>query len=121
LPEALARATAPFNVEYQHNPRGRYKFSEDVEDDVWLSTVGRDGCIVFSHDRKFHREAMECLAIKQHGIGCFYLWGNNAPTWEKLVCFVRAYPRIEYAIGDTQRPFIYEINRVGRLQRVLFD
>ena len=85
---------------------------------MWLSAVGQRGWIVFSHDRKFHQIEAECAAIKQHKIGCFYLWGNNAPTWDKLRCFMRAQDQIIEIIKTTERPFVFEIRQNGKLERV---
>ena len=51
-------------------------------------------------------------------MGCFYLWGGNARTWEKMLCFLRSYAAILDAIEDTPKPFIYRINRIGRLTKV---
>ena len=33
-------------------------------------------------------------AIMQYGIGVFYMWGSEAPRWQKLQCFAKAYDRI---------------------------
>ena len=115
LPECIRKARPPFTIEYQHDPKGRHKFKEETPDDVWLATVGTNGWIVFSHDRKFHQIETECAAIKQHKIGCFYLWGSNASTWEKLVCFVRAHKQVIEAAKNTPRPFIFEVDQKGRL------
>jgi hypothetical protein len=65
-----------------------------MPDDKWLEIVGRNGWVAFSHDRKFHDDTAECAAIKQYGVGCFYLWGANAETWDKMHCFMRSYDRI---------------------------
>ncbi len=89
-----------------------------MPDDEWLTIAGQKQWIVFSHDRKFHKIDMECLAITQHQVGCFYLWGSNAGTWEKLQCFMRAYDRMREAILTTPRPFIFDVAQNGRLRRV---
>ena len=51
-------------------------------------------------------------------MGCFYLWGAQAPSWEKMRCFLNAYERILEAIDTTPKPFIYRINRNSRLELV---
>lgn len=118
LPEAIRKARPPFGIEYQNDKKGTHKFKQDTPDDVWLSAVGKSGWIVLSHDRKFHQIETECSAIKQHKIGCFYLWGNNAPTWEKLRCFVRAQDRMLEAVKTAPRPFIFEITQLGYLKSI---
>jgi hypothetical protein len=56
--------------------------------------------------------------MKQHKIGCFYLWGGEAETWEKLRCFVRRYDRIREIVDGTARPFIYHVGLRGQIQKV---
>jgi hypothetical protein len=118
LPEAIRKASPPFKIEYQHDKKGKHKFKQDTPDDKWLAIVGASGWIVLSHDRKFHQIEAECAAIKQHKIGCFYLWGNNAPVWDKLRCFMKAHERILDAVKTNPRPFIFEIGRLGHLKPV---
>lgn len=116
FPEALWKAKPPFAVEYHHNKTNRFK--QDAQDDEWLNIVGAKGWIVFSHDRRFHDQAPCVAAMKQHNIGCFYIWGSQAETWEKLRCFVRRYDRIEQIVRTTKTPFIYNVGLRGQLTRV---
>jgi hypothetical protein len=116
FPEALYRANPPFAVEYHHSERSR--FAHDATDDKWLSIVGQRGWIVFSHDRKFHKILPEIAAIKQHSIGCFYLWGGEITTWEKLCLFTRASPKIMALAEQTRRPFIYNVTKARRFESV---
>jgi hypothetical protein len=80
--------------------------------------VGQNGWFVFSHDRKFHQIEAEITAIKDHKIGCFYLWGNNVPTWDKLRCFMKAHDKVMTVIKTTPRPFIFDISKKGRLKSI---
>ena len=48
-------------------------------------------------------------------LGCFYLWGAQAPKWEIARCFARAYDRIIEAANNTPRPYIYWVSRTGKL------
>lgn len=95
-------------------------FTQEAADDEWLADVGKRGWIVFSHDRKFHKFGFESelSAIKQYDVGCFYLWGANAKKYEKAQCFFRAYDRIIEAIENTPRPFIFDVQKNGRLKKV---
>jgi PIN like domain len=111
-------AHPPFTVEYHHDPNNKFKFVQDTPDDEWLSKVGAEGWIVFSHDRKFHTILPECAAIKQHKIGCFYLWGANAPLWEKLHCFMGAYRRIAKVATTVGKPFIYDVTHNCQLKQI---
>jgi hypothetical protein len=41
FPEVIKRARPPFAVEYHHDPKNKFKFAEDEEDDSWISKGGR--------------------------------------------------------------------------------
>ena len=116
FPEALWKANPPFRVEYHHNKANN--FAQNIDDDAWLNLVGPKGWIVFSHDRRFHDQSPCLVAMKQHNIGCFYLWGGSAETWEKLRCFVRRYDRVYDLVNATKRPFIFHVGLHGQIKRV---
>jgi hypothetical protein len=118
FPESIRTARPPFGVEYQHDPRNKFQFSQETTDDEWLAKVASEGWIVFSHDRKFHVLLPECSAIKQHKAGCFYLPGANSPTWDKLSYFIRAYDGIATRAITTPKPFIFDVSRTGRFKQV---
>jgi hypothetical protein len=116
LPESIQRAAPPFTVEWHHSSKNN--FSQDMPDDEWLTIAGTNGWIVFSHDRKFHDLTVEIAAIKQHQVGCFYLWGAQLPTWDKLQCFVRGYNRIATLAAATPKPFIFHLGFSNRITKV---
>jgi PIN like domain len=115
FPEALLKMNTPFKVEYHHSTTN--KFDDEMPDDEWLSIVGKKNWIVFSHDRKFHEDAPAIEAIKQHKIGCFYLWGASVPTWDKYVCLARSYRRIVERL-KTPKPFIFRVAHNYRVDAV---
>ena len=129
LPEAL-RLLGLRNVFHHHSPRsqlglqtvaGRMKlFIDDEPDDSWLKFVGGKGWIVLTQDRKFHASGYEneLSAIKQFSVGCFYLWGAEATTWEKMRSFSRAFDNIMGAAKGTSRPFIFDVSKSGKLQQI---
>ena len=84
-------------------------------DDRWLPTVGEQGWFVVTQDWALHTKQNQLLAIKQHMVGCFYLWGATEPKWEILRCFARGYDRILAAATATSRPFIFRVTRTGLL------
>ena len=116
FPETLLRARPPFNVEFHGNKNN--KFKQNTPDDKWLSVVGQKEWIVFSHDRKFHTDTVAIKAIRQHKIGCFYICGANRNTWEKLISFVRGYHRIVVLAKSTERPYIFHLTELNRLEKV---
>ena len=113
LPKALDILKLPTQVEYHQN-----HFSSDEQDDAWMPVVGAKGWILIGHDSQHHRRQTELAAIRQHRMGCFYLWGTQSPRWEKMRCFLNAYDRILKAAASTPRPFIYRILKSGELQTV---
>jgi hypothetical protein len=116
LPEALARIQPPFLVEYHHSKKNN--FPKELRDDQWLEICGKRGWIACSHDRKFHDIAVEAMAIKQHNVGAFYLPGASDPSWYKLCYLIKAYPKIDKAIKETRKPFIYRLHPSLRLERI---
>lgn len=116
FPEAIVRARPPFAVEY-HGSKGN-RFKQDTPDDKWLHIVGEKGWIVFSHDRRFHKESASASAIKHHKIGCFYLPGAESSTWDKLYMFMRAHPRIIELAKATARPYVFHLNALNRIEPV---
>lgn len=116
FPEAILKARPPFGVEY-HGSKGN-RFKQDTPDDKWLQIVGEKGWIVFSHDRRFHKEASSIAAIKQHKVGCFYLPGANQNTWSKLYMFVRAHHRIIELASQTERPFVFYLTALNKIEEI---
>ena len=113
LPQALGVLKLPTRVEYHQE-----HFPIDARDDDWMPRVGSLGWTLIGHDSRHHQEESELSAIKQHEIGCFYLWGAGAFRWEKMRCFLRAYENILEAAARTPRPFIYRVTEKGRLTSV---
>jgi hypothetical protein len=104
FPELIRQGRPPFSVEYHHDPKDKFKFKDTTPDDEWLAKVGAERWTVFSHDRKFHEDLPAVAAIKQHSIGCFYIWGAEVPLWDKLGCFMRGYNMILNATKQTPKP-----------------
>ena len=103
----------PHQVEYH-----QMHFVMDEKDDVWLPQVGQWGWTVIGHDYNYHQNPHEISAIKQYGVGCFYLWGAEAKRWEKLQCFARAFDRLVNLDTQTPRPFIFRISQSGHSTQV---
>lgn len=119
LPEALAKADPPFAVEFHHNERNR--FPPNITDDEWLTTIGSKSWFAFSHDRKWHNELPALAGIKEHSIGCFYIWGAEASTWSKVCFFVRHQQKIHEVALNTPRPFLYYVRKDGALEKIPLD
>ena len=86
---------------------------------MWMARVGALGWTLIGHDSRHHLEKAELAAIKQYDIGCFYVWGAEAPRWQKMLCLLRSYERVLKAIESAPRPFIYRVEKAGHIKSVL--
>jgi hypothetical protein len=114
LPNIVQSARPPFDVK-SHFGEG---FGDKTPDDEWLATVGKKGWIVLSYDSKFHLDSPALAAIEQFGIGCFYLWGAQLPTWDQLCVLTRAYPKIVEHINVKRKPYIFRVGTEGKMSAV---
>lgn len=113
IPQALRLLDLPHQVEFHQQ-----HFGPDEKDDVWLPFVGTWGWFVIGQDYKYHRLPNELAALKQYDMGCFYLWGAGARKWETMRVFARAYDRIVSVAKNTPRPFVFIVDRNGRLRQL---
>ena len=113
LPIILARLRLPIDIKYHQQ-----HFAENMPDEEWIPEVGRLGWTVIGHDSKHHLRPSERNAILSYHVGCFYLWGNSAPLWQKARCFLSGFDGILKTMRDTERPFLFQIQQDGRLRRV---
>lgn len=99
----------------------KFLFAQDEKDDFWLKYVGERNWIVLTQDRKFHNAGFEneLSAIKQFNVGCFYIWGAEAKTWDKMMAFCRAFENITRAAQSTPRPYIYDVAKSGKLSQIV--
>lgn len=116
IPRHLKKLRPPVSLHWhsQH-------FTNASTDDEWLSVVGERGWIVLTRDYRFHTQPAVLHALAQYNIGCFYLWGANAPLWESTQHFVQHIDRIVSVAETTPRPFLYRVSHSGRLLRVALE
>ncbi len=114
IPEALRLLDLPVQVEAHHD-----HFDQTEADDVWLSAVGSQGWIVISQDYKFHEIEPELEALKQHNVGCFYVWGAEAAKWDTMRTFAKAYDKIVKEDERAIRPFAYRVEKRGNLNEIV--
>jgi hypothetical protein len=93
-------------------------FDDDTPDDEWLSFTAQRGWIAFSQDYKMHLEPAPLAAINQHSARVFYLWGADAPRWQKMRSFAAAFDRIIEEAAKTSGPFVRRVTRTGHLEVV---
>ncbi len=120
IPEILLKLNLPTGIEYylKHFPLS--DFEPEGGDDKWFAQIAAMGwTTIISQDYRFHTKDNERFALRQHKLGCFYLWGASETKWEILRCFARAYDNIVEAAATTPRPFIYRVIRSGNLRQVV--
>jgi hypothetical protein len=111
----LLTLKCPFEVRFHEGE----KFSPTMADDEWLHIVGNNGWVVCSHDAKWHAEGAATLAIEQHKIGCFYLYGANSLGFFKLKSLAHNYDKMLAVCKTEKGPFIYRISPANRLKKLL--
>ena len=119
FPQAERIARPPrVTVEFHHDRKNKFHFNEKTQDDEWIAKVAAEGWIIFSHDRKWHDELPVISAIKQYNAACFYLWGADASTWDKLEAFIFGFERIVERVEHRAKPYIFNVGRQGQLTEI---
>ena len=114
IPKALRLLDLPVQIEAHQD-----HFAQNEPDDVWLPTVASWGWIVVAQDYKFHVLEAELEALKQHNIGCFYLWGAESPKWQTMRAFLRGLENVLRVAEKSPRPFAYRIEKHGAVNEVM--
>lgn len=116
FPKWLRKVPTPFVVEYHDDKK--HGFHDQTPDDEWLAIVGANKWVVISHDKRFHRDTMAALAVKQHKVACFYMDGGSTKTWDKMVLFARCFLRVREIVKSVKPPYIYRIQHTGRVTAI---
>lgn len=90
-----------------------------MPDDEWLHIVGGKKWVVCSHDAKWQGEDAAMKAIRQHRIGCFYLWGASSIGFFKLKSLAHNYDKIVHICNQETGPYIYRVTATNRLKKEL--
>ena len=77
--------------------------------------MGQQEWFVVGQDYRYHAKPNELYAIKEYRVGCFYLWGSEAPQWDSLRVFAKAYDKIVTVALTVPRPFLYVVNHTGKV------
>jgi PIN like domain len=115
FPLALMAASPPFRIEYHHSDTNRLK--HNIDDDRWLELCGKKKWIAFSQD-KLDKLPLEAMAVRQHNVAAFSLWGAQLPVWNKVCHFMNAYSRMNTIIKNEKPPYLYRVRSNLRFVRV---
>jgi len=118
IPEAMRNLNPPFGNEIHREHFPQYDRVAESGDENWLYLLGQNDWFLLTRNHRIHRNPNELAALRRLGIGCFYIWGRKAQMWDIAQCFVAAAPAIISAADSTLRPFIYRVDRLGRLASV---
>jgi hypothetical protein len=78
-------------------------FPATATDEEWLETVGQQGWVAITHDRRIRYKPNELAAIVSHRVGLLVVVGK-APYPDLAQSFVTTLPRIEAFLGAHFRP-----------------
>ena len=87
----------------------------EAQDDYWLDWGGPWNWVVVSQDYYYNLKETALAALRQHNIGCFYLWGSEAGRWETMRVFAKAFDKMVNKADVGLRPFVFDVNRRGWL------
>lgn len=89
------------------------KFAADAPDKEWLKYIGENGILLVSRDDRVRHRPIELQALKQNGVGAFFLGGKNRNRCELIQQVVRNWPRMKQLAGGTSRPFAFRVPPSG--------
>ena len=91
--------------------------AESVPDRIWIAEAAGLGEIIVTRDGGIRRIAAELEAVVTAGARCFVLETGNASPFDYLRAILIAWPAMKRAVEEQPAPFMYGVNRAGRLRR----
>jgi hypothetical protein len=109
---AIGVPTAIHDERYPQSP------AETVPDTLWILEATKREEIILSRDGGLaRRRTVEIQAIVNAGGRCFVLETGNASAIDYLRAVMAAWPRIVDIVATESPPFVFGINRDGRVTR----
>ena len=90
--------------------RHRDHFAPDCADEVWLQSVGEQGWVALTHDRRIRYKPNELEAVIRHEVALLVIVGS-APHPDLAHAFVKTLPRIRRFLDRNRPPFIGKVYR----------
>lgn len=88
-------------------------FPGDTPDVEWLKYVGENKYILVTRDERVRWNPAEKVALKQYGVGAFFLGGKNLSSWKIIEQVVRNWTRMKEISDKRSRPFAVRIPPSG--------
>lgn len=113
LPQFLRNVRPYFGVRYHDEPE--LGFNQTTQDDEWLGPIGKQGWVVISHDKRFHKDSLAMEAVRQHRAIVVYMDGGSMHLWDKIRLFAQGFQRIRKIAGERRGPLILRLTHSNRL------
>jgi len=94
-------------------------FPPDAPDSTWLASVGRQGWLVLTKDKRIQHRVIEQAAVAAASVRLFALSGGNLTGDEMGAVFAKAHRRIINAARANQPPFIARVYKDGTVAVVM--
>ena len=94
-------------------------FEQNVEDEIWLTEVGKRNWLVLTKDQWIRRRPIERDALLNAELKVFCFMSGNVPFAEMAEIFVKALPAIRKTADSTQPPFIAGIYKDASVKVIL--
>lgn len=88
-------------------------FSPDTPDTEWLEYIGQGGFFLITRDDRIRRNPLEIRALRDYGVGAFFLGGKNQARWDLVQQLVRNWTQIKEVASRTRPPFAFRIPPKG--------
>lgn len=93
-------------------------FHQDAPDVEWLASVGQRGWLVITHDKKIKTRPAERKAIIDNDVGCFILVYKENLSRDEICDIIRSnLPKMERLFAETEKPFLYTIDKNGNFRK----
>jgi hypothetical protein len=91
-------------------------FRHSAPESEWMPKIADNGWPAILRDKKIRTRPLERRTIFRSNLGCFVFGQRTNPTrWEYLKLLAKCLDEVEERHATTPRPFIYVIDRDGRL------
>ncbi|MDF1554429.1 MAG: DUF5615 family PIN-like protein [Deferrisomatales bacterium] len=88
-------------------------FPEDAPDVEWLEYIGTNEFFLVTRDHNIRKNPAEKAALREFGVGVFFLGGKSRNRCELIQQLVRNWPRIKEHSSKTRKPFAFRIPPTG--------
>ncbi len=112
LPRALQTVGQDATAHIERYPRAD---AETVEDRAWIHEAATRDELILTRDGGVRRRDVEIAAIAAARARCIVLETGNATPFVYLRAVMIAWPKIERLVADQAPPWVYGLNRDGRL------